>query len=1085
MQTTKRISPLPPTLDWHDLYTPAGLQKIDALFQEYLISNDIALGSEYQELRAKSGPKNIPPAQLVDLAKQLNAFLIQFFDIAESVDHVSEVFVRYKAQFQVKRDFMRRRVLARFPTYESVPYQYRQATPKEMWDFLRPFMKSGGAHFTVEEFVVQVGAWLQNPEENVEALAAAILYAAWAVQTPIGQAYHAKTPLFHLPKPIDWTALISTKTVDRSSRQGFDLTDPGMSLKAAADQAHYCLVCHHRGKDTCRTGFKAPKGAPEEHVKNPIGNSLSGCPLDQKISEMNALLQDGYVLGSLAVVIIDNPMVGGTGHRICNDCMKGCIFQKQEPVDVPQIETRLLKEVLKLPWGFEIYGLLTRWNPLNIARPLPEGPQNKAVLVVGMGPAGYTMAHYLLQGGYDVCGIDGLKIEPLSSSLLPEKDGEGNIMSINPIRDFMALHSPLSERIGEGFGGVAEYGITARWDKNFLKAIRLLLQRRERFVLQGGVRFGSTLTVDDLVAGQISHVVLATGAGRPKIVETNEILAKGVRQAVDFLMQLHLGGSAHTKAAGRTMLQLPVVVVGAGLTAVDAATEALAYYPGQCALFHGIYQRLLKRYGKAKVEADWDESDHQLAAKLLAHHDLFCGASTYQEKLDIINRLGGVHLIYRNRIEKAPSYRLNHHELQNAINEGVQVHTDLQFKNVDIDGEGWVQNALFEHKSRKESVVFPAKTVLLAMGTHANTTLTDDVPYLKESNGFYVFEDQQRFQLLTEGSPLSMTAIGDLHPDYHGSVVKAMASAKKAFPYVVQHLEKALPKNQQRYHHFVQLLKTIPQIHEITPLNESRDKGVRMTVHAPLHARHYKAGQYYKVQPFHGERAMTDNQLKHVPFYGEGVPLAPVACDKKKGLLVFEIYGVGASSKILTRMEIGALLYIMGPIGDPLRFERDQPIVLLGAQNHPSVKSILHFLHQEGQPVEVVETSQDFEKMQEDETTQAVYLIDESVFPKETHKQIRHLYPNATIYEGVHGPLQCMMKGVCAQCLQWIYDPRKKSHNIGFACAARFQPLRPRHEGGEEHQKASMPTIVNRLNQNTLHEKLLRLYVDEEEGRGS
>ena len=31
-----------------------------------------------------------------------------------------------------------------------------------------------------------------------------------------------------------------------------------------------------------------------------------------------------------------------------------------------------------------------------------------------------------------------------------------------------------------GFGGVAEYGITVRWDKNFLKIIRLLLERRAR-----------------------------------------------------------------------------------------------------------------------------------------------------------------------------------------------------------------------------------------------------------------------------------------------------------------------------------------------------------------------------------------------------------------------------------------------------------------------------------------------------------------------------------------------------------------------------------------------------------------------------
>ncbi|WP_216092923.1 hypothetical protein [Candidatus Marithrix sp. Canyon 246] len=39
-----------------------------------------------------------------------------------------------------------------------------------------------------------------------------------------------------------------------------------------------------------------------------------------------------------------------TGHRICNDCMKSCIYQKQEPVNIPQIETRVLTDVLELPW---------------------------------------------------------------------------------------------------------------------------------------------------------------------------------------------------------------------------------------------------------------------------------------------------------------------------------------------------------------------------------------------------------------------------------------------------------------------------------------------------------------------------------------------------------------------------------------------------------------------------------------------------------------------------------------------------------------------------------------------------------------
>ena len=80
--------------------------------------------------------------------------------------------------------------------------------------------------------------------------------------------------------------------------------------------------------------------------------------------------QAGELVAAMALIAVDNPMCPGTGHRICNDCMKACIFQKQEPVNIPQIETRVLTETLGLPWGLEIYGLLTRWNPLNVAPPV-------------------------------------------------------------------------------------------------------------------------------------------------------------------------------------------------------------------------------------------------------------------------------------------------------------------------------------------------------------------------------------------------------------------------------------------------------------------------------------------------------------------------------------------------------------------------------------------------------------------------------------------------------------------------------------------------------------------------------------------
>ena len=75
-----------------------------------------------------------------------------------------------------------------------------------------------------------------------------------------------------------------------------------------------------------------------------------------------------------------------------------------------------------MPWGVEIYGLLTRWNPLNVRRPYALPYNGKNVLVVGLGPAGYTLAHYLVNEGFGVVGIDGLKIEPLPDELAGTDD---------------------------------------------------------------------------------------------------------------------------------------------------------------------------------------------------------------------------------------------------------------------------------------------------------------------------------------------------------------------------------------------------------------------------------------------------------------------------------------------------------------------------------------------------------------------------------------------------------------------------------------------------------------------------------------
>ncbi len=170
----------------------------------------------------------------------------------------------------------------------------------------------------------------------------------------------------------------------------------------------------------------------------------------------------------------------------------------------------------------------------------------------------------------------------------------GERTSFRPIRDVGEIYESLDDRVMAGFGGVAEYGITVRWNKNFLKVIRLLLERREEFRMFGGVRFGGTLTVDSAFELGFDHVALCAGAGKPTVIPMKNGLARGVRQASDFLMALQLTGAAKTSSIANLQVRLPIVVIGGGLTAIDTATESLAYYVVQVEKFLARYENAVR-----------------------------------------------------------------------------------------------------------------------------------------------------------------------------------------------------------------------------------------------------------------------------------------------------------------------------------------------------------------------------------------------------------------------------------------------------------------------------------------------------------
>src|SRR5258708_19061785 len=148
---------------------------------------------------------------------------------------------------------------------------------------------------------------------------------------------------------------------------------------------------------------------------------------------------------------------------------------------------------------------------------------------------------------------------------------------------------------------------------------RLLVERREQFGMWGGVGWGGTITAEIAFAMGFDHIALAAGAGKPTVLDMPHGLARGVRTASDFLMALQLTGAAREESIANLQVRLPIVVVGGGLTAIDTATESLAYYPVQVEKFLARYETLCKERSAGAVRNEWNEEETEVAEEYLTH----------------------------------------------------------------------------------------------------------------------------------------------------------------------------------------------------------------------------------------------------------------------------------------------------------------------------------------------------------------------------------------------------------------------------------------------------------------------------------
>jgi NADPH-dependent glutamate synthase beta subunit-like oxidoreductase/NAD(P)H-flavin reductase len=1225
---------------YRDLYEPARLRDLTARFHAELEREDATLHAALVEYtRARGANLKGTKAEsdlLIAAAPHLSRFIARLFRIEAEREAHAESIRAQDAVFEFK-NFITRRATKRVPAERALTYDIDSLHAAldslrrtAFSDTLASDDELGVARMTArllawEKFVERgeaVGGEAESAASEIasarEAVADADValaeFESDAVQSVAGlndDARFVKSALrlveawasvhatraearervkgwvsFRAPHPLDYEHLVQLERpnadlpemmrgLDKNLRRrvGFGLTDPRATRREVLDEVNYCLYCHERDKDSCSKGLHEKDGA---YKRNPLGIVLEGCPLDEKISEMHVLQTRGDSLAALALVVVDNPMCPGTGHRICNDCMKSCIFQKQEPVNIPQAETGVLTDVLALPYGFEIYSLLTRWNPLNAKRPhaLPYNGRN--VLVVGLGPAGYTLAHYLLNEGFGVVGIDGLKIEPLDEKLT----GDGGRRTPRAVHNVNEIETSLDSRVLAGFGGVSEYGITVRWDKNFLTLIHLTLARRDHFRFYGGVRFGGTLTIEDAWSLGFDHIAIASGAGRPTIIGMKNNLVRGVRKASDFLMALQLTGAFKQDALANLQVRLPAVVIGGGLTAIDTATEVFAYYPVQVEKILARHEQLAEEFGEEEIFKRFDAEEREVYDEFLAHgraireeRERAKAADEAPNFVPLVRAWGGATIVYRKRLQDSPAYRLNHEEVVKSLEEGISYVENMSPVEAVADEHGAVAALVFERmrldaeskkwKASGEMVRIPARTVCVAAGTSPNTIYERERPgtfALDEWGEFFAphrvegangaralvpaAKGERAFFTSYQSEGRFISYYGDNHPVYAGNVVKAMASAKDGYEHVaalfadeiaaVENLSagdgqsvgnEAARKSVAGEEDFARLVAKLDDelIARIVRVDRLTPTIVDVIVRAPTQARKFEPGQFYRLQNYETDAAVvSDTKLTM-----EGIALTGAWVDKEQGLLSLIVLEMGASSRLCATLQPGQRVVVMGPTGTPTEIPKGETLLLAGGGLGNAVLfSIADALKANGCRVVYFagyKKGEDLFKREEIEsaTDQVIWSTDTGIEieprrPQDYHfrgnivqsiktyaeglrrapmfdlrevdriiaigsdrmmaavKTARHevlapyLKPGHVGVGSINSPMQCMMKEVCAQCLQRHVDPETGAESFVFSCFNQDQLL----------DRVDFQNLNARLRANTVQEKLANLWLD-------
>jgi NAD(P)H-flavin reductase len=396
--------------------------------------------------------------------------------------------------------------------------------------------------------------------------------------------------------------------------------------------------------------------------------------------------------------------------------------------------------------------------------------------------------------------------------------------------------------------------------------------------------------------------------------------------------------------------------------------------------------------------------------------------------------------------------------------------------------------------------------------------------------GFHLTPDPSGFFTSYDGSGKFVSYYGDNHPRYAGNVVKAMASAKDGYREVLKLFAGELAaldpsKQAQRDTAWRSLCARldddlVARVEDVVRLTATI---VEVIVKAPAAARHFHPGQFYRLQNFESLAPRVDG----VPLLMEGIALTGAWVDKDRGLLSLIALELGVSSRMCAYLRKGEPVIVMGPTGAPTEIPDGKNVLLLGGGLGNAVLfSIAKAMREHGNHVIYFagyKRGEDLFKREEIEaaTDQVIWSTDMGAAiapgrPQDAHfrgnivqamlayqngelgtplvplptvdriiaigsdrmmaavKAARHgvlaphLKPDHVSIASINSPMQCMMKEVCAQCLQKHVDPKTGKETIIFSCFNQDQ----------EMDRVDFPNLAARLRQNTVQEKMANMWFD-------